>query len=242
MDDQPARRYAPYLAWRTVFNLLAQMETAGLPSRIDRSFLSAKSGAEQTYLIATFKIFGLIADDGSVSPRLKQLVSDRVRRPQFVGQILRESYPEVFALPPNATQQQLDDVFREVYSISGATLRKAETFLLHAASYADIALSPHFHSRATRPSTTRPSPRPSGRVTTSRRGVRVKRVPPGTVPTFAPAAKSPPSDMRQAYFTLLLKKAEDAETLDTDLLDRIERLIGVAPTEGNAGGSPSSTD
>jgi hypothetical protein len=37
--------------------------------------------------------------------------------------------------------------------------------------------------------------------------------------------------MKRAYFDLLIKKAESADTVDTDLLDRIERLVGILPKE-----------
>ena len=144
MTDEPTKRYAPYLAWRTFFNLILQLDEKGLPTRIDRSFLSQRSGVDQGYLIATLKAFAMIADDGTVLDPLKDLVGNRDGRQALVAQVLRSHYPEVFGLPSNATQAELDEVFREVFAQTGATLRKAQTFLLHGAAFAGIKLSPYF--------------------------------------------------------------------------------------------------
>ena len=65
-------------------------------------------------------------------------IADRDDRQALVAQLLKSHYPEVFGLPPNATQSELDDVFREVFAQSGATLRKGQTFLLHGAAYAGL--------------------------------------------------------------------------------------------------------
>ncbi len=125
MTEEPIKRYAPYLAWRTFFNLILQLDEKGLPTRIDRSFLSQRSGVDQGYLIATLKAFDMIADDGTVLQPLKDLVANRDARPALVANVLQAHYPEVFALPANATQAELDEVFRTVFAQSGATLRKA---------------------------------------------------------------------------------------------------------------------
>jgi hypothetical protein len=229
MADEEPRRSAPYLAWRTFFNLILQMEEKGLPSRMDRSYLSNKSGIDQSYLLAALRSFGLILEDGSATPKLIGLVKDKENRAANVASLLREGYPEVLALPHNATQQQLDDVFRQTFGLNGATLRKAETFFLHAARYGDIKVSPHF--RAPRGASAGPGP--------SRRP-RLRRQPAATPPSPPMAVQSGDPDelRRQQYFELLLKKAETAE--GDDLLNRIERLLSVAPTDKEPGGTPSS--
>ncbi|MDA8201340.1 MAG: hypothetical protein M0Z49_00980 [Chloroflexi bacterium] len=224
MTDELVKRYAPYLAWRTFFNVILQLDEKGLPTRIDRSFLKQRSGLDQGYLIATLKAFKMIADDGTVLDPLKDLVAARDGRQPLVGQLLRAHYPEVFALPLNATQAELDDVFREVYAQSGATLRKAQTFLLHGASFAGLKLSPYFKTPrgvqgATSPRRTRKRATPRSSTAAATPIVADTSVP--------PRPEVPADDMRLRYFDVLLKKVDSTGETDADLLDRIERLIGL---------------
>lgn len=234
MADELVKRYAPYLAWRTFFNLILQLDEKGLPTRIDRSFLSQRSGLDQGYLIATLKAFEMIADDGTVLEPLKELVGARDGRPPLVADLLRVHYPEVFALPSNATQAQLDDIFREVFGQTGATLRKAETFFLHGATFAGLKLSPYF--KAPRGVQGASSPRRT-RKRTSGRGSTPPAAPPVAHGTASGGPDASADEMRVRYFDVLLKKVDSAEEADGDLLDRIERLIGVdragsRPTNG----------
>ncbi len=224
MTDEPIKRYAPYLAWRTFFNLILQLDEKGLPTRIDRSFLSQRSGVDQGYLIATLKAFDMIAEDGTVLQPLKDLVANRDGRPALVANVLRAHYPEVFELPANATQAELDEVFRAVFAQSGATLRKAQTFLLHGAAFAGIKLSPYFKTPrgvpgATGARRTRKRANPRGTAAASTTIV--------TDPIQPSRPDAPADDMRLRYFEVLLKKVDSADDTDADLLDRIERLIGV---------------
>lgn len=224
MTDEPVKRYAPYLAWRTFFNLILQLDE-GLPTRIDRSFLDKRSGVDQGYLIATLKTFGMIAEDGTVLQPLKDLVADRDNRQALVAQLLKSHYPEVFGLAPNATQSELDDVFRQVFAQSGATLRKGQTFLLHGAAYAGLKLSPYFKTPrgvpgATGPKRARRRSTPRAAASASRNNAHTDAAQP-----LRPEASA--DDMRLRYFDALLKKVDATDTTDADLLDRIERLIGV---------------
>lgn len=224
MADDPLKRYAPYLAWRTFFNLILQLAEKGLPTRIDRSFLSQRSGLDQGSLIATLKAFGMIAEDGTVLEPLKDLVAAGDGRPALVADILKAHYSEVFALAPNATQAQLDDIFREVFSQNGATLRKAETFFLHGTTYAGLKLSPYFKAPrgvqgATGPRRTRKKAAP--------RGQGVAAVIEPAERTGGSSTESPADEMRLRYFDVLLKKVDGSGETDADLLDRIERLIGL---------------
>jgi hypothetical protein len=45
-------------------------------------------------------------------------------------------------------------------------------------------------------------------------------------------------DMKKQYFGVLLEKAQSSETPDAELLNRIERLLGMsAEAEGKGGGA-----
>jgi hypothetical protein len=226
MAQAETRRYAPYLAWRTLFNVIENLAEGPMPARIDRSYLSGRSGAEQTLIIATLKAWGLIGDDDNKAlPRFLRLIAERDARPGHVEVILREQYPEVFALDPNATQAQLDERFREVFGLTGSTLRKAETFFLHAAGYAGIKLSPHFKA-------VRGIERGPGLGPRRARRLLRRQIPPMPPPINGSRPTDPAEARRQRYFDLLIKKADEAGEMDAGLLDRIERLLGMGVSEG----------
>jgi hypothetical protein len=136
----------PYFAFKTLTNMIQKMEEHGPPNRVDRTFLTGMSGAGQTQFIAGLKSLGLLAeDDGTVQPRLTALVSEPDRRPELIGQMLHDRYPEAVTLgQTNATTGELVEVFKG-YGVQGDTARKAIAFYLQAAKYAgDIPLSPNF--------------------------------------------------------------------------------------------------
>lgn len=153
----------PYFAFKTLTNMLTQMEEHGPPNRIDRSFLSGMSGAGQTQFIHGLKSLGLIDADGNVQPRLTDLVVKADERPALIGHLVRDRYPEAVELGQgNATTGELVDVFRDSYGVQGDTARKAISFYLAAAKYAgDIQLSPNFKTPTNRtggPGKRRPRP------------------------------------------------------------------------------------
>jgi hypothetical protein len=125
---------APYFAWKTLFNLLVRLEEYGLPDQID-----------QSYLMSAMRTFGLIGDKGKVLDPLKELASNSEARIAGIRTLLETHYSEAVALPENATQGQLDEIFRG-YNVGGERLRKAETFFLRAAQFAGLKLSSNFKS------------------------------------------------------------------------------------------------
>lgn len=143
----------PYFAFKTLTNTIVSMEEHGPPNRIDRTFLTAMSGAGQTQFIAGLKSLGLIDKAGNVQPRLIELVENPDDRPRLIGEILREKYPEAVELGKgNATTGELVEVFNE-YGVQGDTARKAIAFYLQAAKYAgDVPLSPNFSTPKVRSS------------------------------------------------------------------------------------------
>lgn len=145
----------PYFAFRTLTNVLEQMEEHGPPNRIDRSFLTGMSGAGQTQFIHGLKSLELIDENGAVQPMLTELATKPDDRPRLVGQLVRRRYPEAVDLGSgNATTGQLVDLFRDSYGIQGDTARKAIAFYLAAARFAgDIPLSPNFKTPTIRAGT-----------------------------------------------------------------------------------------
>jgi Family of unknown function (DUF5343) len=135
-----------YAGFRQVENLIERMaEEGGVPARVDRSYLSNLPGSSQTILIASLKSLGLVDQQARPSKTLLDLVERPEDRALILNGVLREKYGRVLELDPNATQQQLEEAFRE-YGVTGSTMRKAIAFFLAAARFADVPLSPHFRT------------------------------------------------------------------------------------------------
>lgn len=148
----------PYVSWKTFFNLILRMEKEGVPARIDSTYLQKTAPVIQGYLKATMRQFGLIDDNGHPTPDLIELVENRDKRPHLIGEIVRAHYGPQLALPQNATAQQLHETFK---TQQGETKRKAVTFFLQAARYAEIPLSPQFRPPTRPPATRKPKQKES---------------------------------------------------------------------------------
>lgn len=166
--EETARKFvAPYLPWKTVFNFLERLEESGTPDRIDRTYLDNLSGQDQSYLLGALKLFGLIDDTGRLQPLMEEL-RNKATRPAAFRALLQTYYADAVALPDNATQGQLEEIFRDKYNVHGATLRKSLTFYLRAAQYAGIPVSKNFKSAGPAAGETTARPRRTTRRVTRR--------------------------------------------------------------------------
>lgn len=135
----------PYVSWMTLQNTIERMETEGdVPSRIDRSYISNMTGTTQAQFRQACRWLGLTEPDGTPTDLLKRLVHEPNNRKVLVAELLRTRYPGPTGLPPNATQQMLEDEFRKLGSNPGETMRKGVAFFLNAAKYAELELSARF--------------------------------------------------------------------------------------------------
>lgn len=144
----------PYTSFTTLTNTIDRMrEEGGPPSRLDGSYLSNYAGGTRYTFLAALKSLGLIDDEGKPTPTLTELVGahDEKRQKEIMGDVLRQYYMDAISLPANATQAQLETVFRN-YGIGGSTLRKAIGFYLSAARFADMTFSRHFKLPKIQPS------------------------------------------------------------------------------------------
>jgi Family of unknown function (DUF5343) len=215
-DFQP-----PYnISWATFLSVLERM-AADPPNRVDRSYLDSQSGTIQTYLIAAYKAFGLLSEDGRPTEAVNGF-ADADRRKEMVADLFRACYPTIVPLgETNSTAGELSDAFAAAFeTITGESRRKAIRFFLAGAAYADLKLSPLWKAPK--------APRGSSAARRPRRGNGGSAPAAGT-PAPAPAKPKVASveEMRREYFDLLIGKARDANSDDSDLLDRIERLVGV---------------
>jgi hypothetical protein len=185
----------PYISFAQLENVLDRMRNEGMPARIDRSYLGSWSGSSQAQFLKATASLGLRDEHGRPTEILKRLVAEPDARPAIIGELLREKYPEALALGQDATQAQLDEVFRNYDGISGGTTRKAITFYLHAAKFAGIPVSPFF--KAARPTSTGGT-----RSARSRSPRRTGGQDNGTPPS-APAPPAPVSGLHPAVLTLV---------------------------------------
>jgi hypothetical protein len=140
-----------------------RMLEEGVPARIDRSYLTGMSGGTQNQVKAALRSLGLMDDDGAPTVQLRSVVERPTDRPAIIAEMLRERFPDLVSLGENATRGQLDEVLVG-YGLSGATARKAASFFVQAAEYANLPLSPHIRSRK-RTSGATSGRRSSGRTT-----------------------------------------------------------------------------
>lgn len=220
MDAEEASRQfsPPYnVPWATFISTVDKV-AADLPNRVDRTYLNSQSGGIQTYLLAAFRGFGFINDEYYVTPKFKDIIANGADRQSKMADLLREFYRDAVELgTTNATPGELAEAFRKAFpSVNGDSQKKAIRFFLAGAEYAGLPTSPLWKTGRARNGITR--------------RVRAKKpAASGMVRTLAEERQIPnsPASMKQAYFNLLLKKAESQEELDTDLLNRIEKLIGL---------------
>lgn len=173
----------PYISYKTLLSLVERMEREDPPARIDKSYLDNLSGGYRTQVLAGLSSLGLVAEDGTLSERLKAMVTgSEADRKRIVGDIVREHYGPVVGLPRNATQQQMVAAFEEMSpTVTGDTRRKAIAFFLNACQYAGISVSPHWKT---------PRVPPSGKGKRGRRAAGADANDQEEVPEASPTAPS----------------------------------------------------
>lgn len=134
---------APYIPFRTFLNLIVKMED-GVPQRLDSSFLASQAGGMHQPIIAAFRFLGLVDTDGRTQPALDGLATSGDERPTAMRRLIEEHYSWAHLDSLNATQAQLNEAFKTNTGLTGSTHRKAVTFFLHAAKYAQIPVSKHY--------------------------------------------------------------------------------------------------
>jgi hypothetical protein len=198
------------------------MDKEGLPMRIDRSYLSNMAGSTQSHLLKALRELGLIDKNDHPTDALKELVAPESRS-ERIGELVQLYYADAINLGDNATQSMLEEKFANSYGVSGGTRRKSIAFFLGAAKEGEVAVSQHFKT---------PKRVPSNGASPKRKAKKEDPPPPPAASTL--------DDPKKAYVDLLLKKA--SEEMDADLLDRIERVIGLEPQPSKTSVKPSGGD
>jgi hypothetical protein len=136
---KPTVAYAPF---KTFLSALEALEH-GVPNTIDRSVWPTFSGVIQSQVLGTFRFLGLIQQDGMPTADLKKMVDEPAHRKENLRAVLERSYPELVKRDlTKMSMGNLEAAMRQ-YTVSGATFRKAVSFFLQAARYAELPLSPY---------------------------------------------------------------------------------------------------
>lgn len=141
-EDKAAGVAAPYVSWATFKNAVIDNLKDTLPNQIDRSVFKPFAGGVQTALLGALRFLGLTDANGKTNGDLAAICNmDEKKRKEALAEVLRRSYPELFALPITAaTVKQVHDQMEE-YGCSGETKDKAFRFFLGAAQYAEVPVS-----------------------------------------------------------------------------------------------------
>lgn len=148
--DQRIPPYLPFSSFLTGLDQLAQ----AMPNIIRKDVFPSHSGLLQGQLVGALKFFDLVDDNGTPKgDRLERLASEREihQRRASLSLLLKSSYAHVIKLDLlKVTPSQLDAAFAD-YGITGDTKKKAKTFFLQAAKFAELNLSPLLMRRGRAP-------------------------------------------------------------------------------------------
>jgi hypothetical protein len=147
--DQP-KPAAPYLPWKTFLNSVDVFSQA-MPPRIHRT-IWRQSGLMQGLLMGAYRFFGLVDEDYRPTAALTKLsTAPSEERTQVVADMLRASYPEIMSHDLTTMTIPILHELIEKYNVGGATKKKAVTFFLQAAKFANLPLSSFIQTRSSGP-------------------------------------------------------------------------------------------
>ena len=235
VDQEPTSWTPPYISWGLLIRLVKRLES-NPPPRIDRTIL-AGSNQTRTQTILALKSLELVDQEGALTESFTMLIEAGDSRPAIVRSLLERFYKGPVELGNiNGTQQQLEEEFRG-YGVSGSTVRKAISFFLKAAEYAELQTSPHFRvPPAPQRAKKRPPPSPPQSKSESAPEAPAEHdIGTGHERPETSGATESIESLRVKYVRILVESVRpDAESpgkFDPDILDRIERLLGFGSEE-----------
>jgi len=142
MAEETIKQSAPYLPFRTFLSALDALNL-GVPPIIDRGIWRTQPGGVQGQIMGALRFFNLIDDANRPTENLRRLVEKREHRQAAIRTLLEWSYADLVKGDlTKMTAKMLEDGI-EHYGVSGETRKKAVTFFLQAAKFADLPLSPY---------------------------------------------------------------------------------------------------
>lgn len=220
--EQP-KPAAPYLPFKTFLNS-GDVFSQGIPPRIHRS-LWRQSGLIQGQLMSAYRFFGLIDDEDKPTPALEKFAKAPVElRPTVVGEMLKAGYPDIMAHDLTTTTIPILHELIEKYNVGGATKKKAVTFFLQAAKYANVPLSSFIQTRSSGP-----------RKRRSRNGEDHFTLPPTPPPAPPKVGQEKRLELNSGGSVTLTVDVDFLSISDSDrkfVFELVDKLAGYAPSLG----------
>lgn len=152
--DDRTPPYLPFSSFMTALDRLAQ----AIPNVITKEVFPSHSGLLQGQVLGALKFFDLIDKNGiPKGDRLERLALEKEvhERRANVRTLLKSSYVDIIKLDlRKLSPSQLDAAF-SAYGVSGDTKKKAKTFFVTAAKFAELNLSPLIMRRGRAPLSSR---------------------------------------------------------------------------------------
>lgn len=143
LAPQAASRKAPaaYVPFRTLLSAVEALEH-GVPRKLDRTIWRSQSGVIQSQIMMAFRFFNLVDEDDRPTPALHRLVANPDQRSEHVKALLHYAYHDIIdhdltKMTPRMLEEAMDH-----YSVTGDTRRRAISFFLQAAKYAELPMHP----------------------------------------------------------------------------------------------------
>jgi|SRR5579872_2252140 len=152
---------AAYCSFKTFLSVVDSLGQ-GVPKRIDRTMWRSYSGVVQSQIMMALRFFNLVDDEDRPTQALHRLVdAPHDKRPEQIGALLRYAYNDIVEHDLTKTTPKMLDEMMENYHVNGDTKRKAVSFFLQAARFADLPMHPLL-SGVIRNSTSRPKRKKKG--------------------------------------------------------------------------------
>ncbi len=221
--DTAAAGTPPYVSFKTFWGFIRELqEQRPLPHHLENSLFAKRSGSARSELLIALRFFDLIRGERRlVQPSLEQLVDDPSS--ERLGRLLDARYRAILDLDlTRATRTQVDEALREM-GAPQSVLGRCRGFLLSAAKEAGINVGQRLTARA--PAT---GGQRKPRAKSEEKPLRIKGGKRGA--NGGTDGGSPPfeadAELQKQYIELLMEQVKQGGSTDTDLLGRIEWLLG----------------
>lgn len=213
MADGETREPPPYVGFPAMLSQADRMARDGIPGKIDKDFLVGLKPGTQFQYRQGYRRSGLTTSDDKPTSLLIDLVhANQADRRRLWEKILLDRWPDLAELLKDASRDDFFAVLQHRYGVeSDIQRRKMLTFFVAAADFARLDIGP--------------------RVRPSKPGTGARKPTVDTQDSAGPApVTSPPmtrDEMRAQYFALLIKNVNEGAELDRDMLNRLDRLVGL---------------
>lgn len=142
-EQEAERTAAPaaYTAFRTFLGAIDALEH-GIPKQIDRTIWRSQSGVVQSQIMMAFRFFGLVDQNDCPTVALQRLVDNPEKRHEHIRALLHHAYRDLIDHDLTKMSPRMLDEAMEQYHVSGDTKRKAVSFFLQAARFAELPMHP----------------------------------------------------------------------------------------------------